>query len=111
MIIQRVIKGIGGISRSDASGILGTGIICNWWHKVRTLPSAEIPQRLVERNLDWHQNRYDEPDPTEGNEAFGQHTPFISTTAGTIERNAARQRNIQHQVMSSSFGVSVHSAV
>lgn len=96
MIIQHVIKGLGGISRDDARRILAGGIICNWWRKVDPLPNPEIPARLNERNLEWHQNRYDEPDPLEANEPFGRHTPFISVTAGTVERDAMAYRNIIH---------------
>ncbi len=94
MIIQRVIRGITGISENDARRILTVGILCNWWYKVRTLPRDEIPVRLSERNLDWHQNRYDDPDPLENREVFRRHTPFISTTAGTVERDMFRLTNI-----------------
>jgi hypothetical protein len=52
--------------------------------------------RLTDRNLDWHQNRYGDPDPLEGNEPFGRHTPFISVTAGSVERDVVRLRNILH---------------
>jgi len=96
MILQHAVKGIGGISASDAQHILAGGIICNWWRKVNPLPDPEIPLRLTERNLDWHQNRYDDLDPLEGNEPFGRHTPFISLTAGTVERDALRMRNVVH---------------
>jgi hypothetical protein len=93
MIIQRVIKGITGITQADAMQLMDIGIVCNWWRKVFTLPQNEVPLRLNDRNLDWHQNRYDDLDPSEGNEPFGRHTPFISTTAGTVERDVALSRN------------------
>src|SRR5215467_13427895 len=93
MIIQHVIKGITGIDERTAKGILSAGITCRWWHKVNPLPSHEIPQRLTDRNLDWHQNRYEEPDPSEGGEEFCRHTPFISTTAGSVERDNVYQTN------------------
>lgn len=96
MIIQHVIKGIGGIERSDAEKILMGGIICNWWRNVNPLPEPEIPQRLTDRNLFWHQNRYSDPDPLEGGRSFHEHTPFISTTAGTVERDPGMNRNILH---------------
>ena len=94
MIIQEVLKGISGIDEDDVHLILESGIICNWWRKVELLPSAEVPLRLTERNLHWHQNRYDQPDPLEGNEEFSRHTPFISTTAGSVERDGFNQINI-----------------
>jgi hypothetical protein len=94
MIVQRVIKGIGGISRTEAEALLRGGIVCNWWRNVNPLPEAEISQRLTNRNLYWHQNRYDYPDPVEGGQQFFLHTPFISVTAGTVERDAGIRRNI-----------------
>jgi len=93
MIIQEVLKGISGINENDVQSIFATGIICNWWRKVGVLPAAEISLRLTERNLHWHQNRYDDSDPLEGNEEFSKHTPFISTTAGSVERDAFNQIN------------------
>jgi len=94
MIIQRVIKGISRISESQAMAMLAGGIVCNWWKKVNPLPRHEIPIRLTRRNLDWHQNHYDVPDPLEGGEEFRLHTPFISTTAGTVERDTFSRTNI-----------------
>ncbi len=94
MIIQRVIKGIGGINRSIAMNILQVGITCKWWHNVDPLPFNEIPQRLTDRNLYWHQNRYSDPDPLERGRPFHERTPFVSTTAGTVERDPGVNRNI-----------------
>ena len=86
MIIQQVIKGIGGIDRSEAEKILQEGIVCNWWRKVGTLPFREVPLRLTEDNLHWHQNKYEDPDPNRNNQPFCKETPFISTTSGTVKR-------------------------
>ena len=88
MIIQKVIKGISGIDDSKVNKIFQIGITCRWWSEVGQLPQSEIPQRLTDRNLRWHQNRYYEPDPREGNQPFYLRTPFISTTAGTVERDS-----------------------
>jgi len=96
MIIQKVIKGIGGIDHNAVDHILRTGITCRWWQEVNPLPQHEIPQRLTERNLTWHQNHYDEPDPLEGNRPFYLRTPFISATAGTVERDAFLKTNVLH---------------
>jgi hypothetical protein len=96
MIIQRVIKGISGIGEAAAQRILVEGITCRWWHKVNPLPFREIPARLTERNLDWHQNHYSDPDPLEGGERFALHTPFISTTAGTVERDTFNKTNVMN---------------
>jgi hypothetical protein len=93
MIIQEVLKGISGINDTDINRIFAAGILCNWWRKVGTIPAGEIPIRLTERNLQWHQNRYEEPDPLEAYEEFKKHTPFISTTAGSVVRDAFNSIN------------------
>ena len=93
MIIQQVLKGISGINEGDVDAIFASGIICNWWRNIGLLPAAEVPPRLTERNLYWHQNRYEEPDPLWGNIEFKEHTPFISTTAGSVERDAFNRTN------------------
>ncbi len=94
MVIQKVIKGIGGIDHPDVDKILQSGILCQWWREVGTISADEIPQHLTERNLNWHQNHYDEPDPHPSGEPFYKHTPFISTTAGTVERDVTMQTNL-----------------
>jgi hypothetical protein len=94
MIIQEVLKGISGIDEDDVRAIFASGIVCNWWRKVNLLPSMEVPLRLTDRNLHWHQNRYDHPDPLEGDEVFSEHTPFISTTAGSVERDRFNEINV-----------------
>ena len=48
---------------------------------------------MTERNLLRHLNNYDEPDPQFNNEPFCEHTPFISATAGAVERDAFLQLN------------------
>ena len=93
MIIQQVLKGIGGIDEDDVEAIFAHGILCNWWRNVAQLPAVAVPLRLTERNLYWHQNRYEDPDPMWGNLEFREHTPFISTTAGSVERDAFNRTN------------------
>ena len=96
MIVQKVVRGIGGITRVQADEMFRTGIICNWWRKVGTMPEVEVYQRLTNRNLYWHQNRYGDADPQDGGEEFYKHTPFISTTAGSVERDQSAGLNILH---------------
>ena len=95
MIIQQVIKGISGLDDLAVKDIFKTGIVCNWWRNQPKgiLPRDRIPEKLTERNLDWHQNSYNQPDPLEGNKKFSINTPYISTTAGTVERDVARRTN------------------
>lgn len=89
MIIQRIIKGIPDIDDDDVDKILEMGIICNWWRNVCILPTPDVQDRLDDDHLDWHQNRYEEEHPDYNNEPFKEHTPFISTTAGTVEQDTA----------------------
>lgn len=93
MIIQSVIRGMHGITQSEAGAILDTGIECNLCRNRGPIPYIEIPKVLTERNLEWHQDHYNHNDPAyvaNPNEEFRHHTPFISTTAGTIERRKGR---------------------
>ncbi len=100
MIFQKVLKGIGGIAPTDtesdkeATRILTSGgIICNWWLKVNPLPEHEIARKLTQRNLFWHLEHYDDRDPDTG-APFREDTPYISTTAGCVERDAYRGVNL-----------------
>lgn len=86
MIIQRVLKGIGGITTQEADLILASGIECNWWRRVHQITAVEIREKLTPRNLECHLDHYTDPDPLENNAPFAENTPFISTTAGTIDR-------------------------
>ena len=52
-----------------------------------------MPDRLTETNLDWHQNSFNKPDPSHGKQPFSLNTPFISTTAGTVERDTVNRTN------------------
>ena len=93
MIIQEVLKGISGIDEDDVHVIFASGIVCNWWRKVRRASISGSPTSIDDGNLHWHQNRYDDPDPLEANEEFSKHTPFISATAGSVERDVFNQIN------------------
>jgi hypothetical protein len=93
MIIQRVIKGISGLADSDVDNIFEGGILCNWWRTQGQLIQHKVPDKLTDRNLDWHQNSFNKPDPLENNQTFSLNTPFISTTAGTVTRDVANRTN------------------
>lgn len=94
MFFQKVLKGIAGLSRQDADQTFQEGILCNWWRTVHHITPAEVVDKLSERNLDWHLNHYAAPDPLMQNAPFFENTPFISVTAGTVERYAFAQVNI-----------------
>lgn len=94
MFFQLVLKGISSLDDAEAlERLRTTGIPCRWWARVHRISPAEIKDKLSDRNLDWHLNRYDQPDPTQNNDPFYEHTPFISTTAGVVERDALMRRN------------------
>lgn len=95
MFFQKILKGITGIDMRMAKKILyKEGIQCAWWRKVETISPADWQARLNERNLSWHLNRFEDADPTEKGEKFAKHTPFISTTAGAVERDLISRKNI-----------------
>jgi hypothetical protein len=94
MVFQKVLKGISGVDDSTADYILTeSGIICNWWRRIDTMPIVAVRDKLTERNYYWHVNRYSDIDPTTGR-PFSEDTPFISTTAGTFQRDVFWQRNV-----------------
>jgi hypothetical protein len=94
MFFQKVLKGIAGVSRQYADTTFEGGIICNWWRRVGNISPAQIVEKLTDRNLDWHLNHYNDPDPIMGNTPFCENSPFISVTAGVVEREAFLQQNI-----------------
>jgi hypothetical protein len=95
VIIQQVIKGIAGLNDAEVQVVFHEGILCNWWRNQPQglLPQAQIPGKLTDRNLDWHQNSYEQPDPLESGQKFSLNTPYISTTAGTVTRDLASKTN------------------
>jgi len=93
MFFQKVLKGIPDIAEDDADAAFERGIICNWWRRVHRISNDEIVEKLNDRNLDWHLNHYDDRDPNTGG-PFRENTPFISVTAGVVERDSFARRNV-----------------
>jgi hypothetical protein len=93
MFFQKVLKGIPELSRQEADAAFQEGILCNWWRTVRLISPPEVVQKLTERNLDWHLNHYNDPDPLTS-QPFSVNTPYISATAGIVERQAFLQPNV-----------------
>jgi hypothetical protein len=86
MMIQRVYKGICGIERDEAEARLrALGIASRWWQKNGSVGPDEVLAQLTETALMRHLNDYD---------TFGPETPFISTTAGSVVRDATGKTNI-----------------
>jgi hypothetical protein len=95
MIFQRVLKGVpaamgktpGLTDESASEAVAGRGVICNWWRNKPggTISPPEIQAKLSERALYDHLVRYED---------VGTETPFLSTTAGTVEPEVAAERNV-----------------
>jgi hypothetical protein len=96
MFVQTCIKGVHGIDLGVANEILnGEGLVCNWWRNKGTISAKDIDKRLTSAELDLHVNSYDgqHPDyPKKVNEV----TPFISLTAGAVERSVFYKTNFVH---------------
>lgn len=102
MIVQWCIKGISGepgdgIDEEDARDIINReGIECNWLRNVSYPPShSEIQAKLTETHLYWHVHGYDKTFPG-SNMPFGEETPFISLSAGCVDRDVYRAQNVVH---------------
>jgi hypothetical protein len=86
MLIQRVYKGICGMARGEAEICLREmGISSRWWIGAGGVTPSAVLAQLTEGALMRHLNDYD---------AFGPVTPFISTTAGSVVRDANGEINI-----------------
>jgi hypothetical protein len=69
------------------------GIHCNWWRDVGRITAPGIRDKLTDENLNLHVNHFTIIDPNTKRQ-FRELTPFISLTAGTVERDAAAKTNI-----------------
>jgi hypothetical protein len=97
MHVQWCIKGIPNLIDVQAEEILDRrGLKCRWWHVVDPLPFGQVPDRLDELQLYLHQNAYLAPDPRFGGNVCDS-TPFISLTAGCVQRNVALLTNVMHR--------------
>jgi hypothetical protein len=89
MIVQWCIKGLALEDDEAADVILNSqqGLVCNWWRGVKHISPAQTRARLTPGELDLHINHF-----TLNN--FNRTTPFISLSAGTVERDTAAQTNL-----------------
>jgi hypothetical protein len=94
--IQMCIKGVGGISTDEADEIInGGGLRCNWWRRQELITPNEYTGRLMPTELDLHVNSYDAQHPGRGGKVR-EETPFISMTAGSVERSTFHKTNFFH---------------
>lgn len=93
MIVQWCIKGIS-LPDDDAARELitsGNGLLCNWWRDVKRISPSEIRSKLTPQNLNFHVNHFTDALPD--GRPFSSATPFISLSAGTVERDVAMKTN------------------
>lgn len=95
MIVQWCCKGIAGIDEAEVRHIMtgGSGILCRSWHRLPSgsaFPIGAALRQLTEENLDRHVNDY---------AGFGTLTPFISLSAGCVERRVSTRTNVTHSAL------------
>ena len=96
MFVQMCMKGMSGITLADAQAIMvKRGLACAWWRAARHITSAEIDDRLTAEELDLHVNAFADQHPTRSGRVRDE-TPFISLTAGSVERDAFLATNDVH---------------
>ncbi|OKI42775.1 hypothetical protein [Micromonospora sp. CB01531] len=104
MIVQWCCKGLAKLDRGAIQQILTdpTGLRCrDWeshWQRGGGFPVAAAIQRLTEENLDRHVNNFSSVEPTTGRK-FCDVTPFISLSAGCVDRDVAAKTNITHRAL------------
>jgi hypothetical protein len=94
MYVQWCIKGVSGIDEAAAESIVigGSGLQCRWWRNVHAIQPDQVAAKLTPDNLDLHVNHYGAPDPATG-QPFCDGTPFISLTAGAVDRDTVLETN------------------
>lgn len=102
MYFQKVLKGIKQLSPDTAAAMVtDDGIRCNAWRRTGGISAAEISAQLTDNNILCHLNHYNDPLPAAHPQfspgeklSYGDITPFISTTAGAIQRFSSPGLNI-----------------
>jgi hypothetical protein len=104
MIVQWWCKGLRRLDRSDVEGIFGNpvGLLCqDWLNHARAgepLPIDQAMRRLTEADLHRHVNDFSGPDPATGR-PFHEVTPFISLSAGCVDRDVLAKTNRCHRAI------------
>jgi hypothetical protein len=98
MIVQWCVKGISLPNKAAAAQILAKqdGLMCNWWRRVHRISPHEVRHKLTANNVDMHVNHFTDKDPATGL-PFNEESPFISMSAGTVERDAVARTNYVHR--------------
>jgi hypothetical protein len=94
--MRGVTPGGGGITLDQACTIMTRdGLTCAWWRHARHISAGEIDERLTDEELDLHVNSFEEVHPARGGLVRDQ-SPFISLTAGQVERKQWVEENSTH---------------
>jgi hypothetical protein len=98
MFVQWCVKGLVLDDDAAAKSVIddGGGLTSNWWRDVGTISPAARRLKLTAANLDRHVNHFTDVDPTTGR-PFREQTPFISLSAGSVERDRLAQTNLVHR--------------
>jgi hypothetical protein len=98
MMVQWCIKGMALDSDDAARNLIDSrqGILCNWWRDVSRITPTEVRAKLTDGNINLHVNHFTIIDPATKRK-FCELTPFISLTAGTVERDTVAKTNILHR--------------
>lgn len=88
MIVQWCIKGLALESDDAARQLIDSqsGLVCNWWRNVGRISPGQTRAKLTPPNLNLHINHFTL-------NGFNTITPFISLSAGTVERDAVAKTN------------------
>lgn len=94
MIIQWCMKGLALPDDQSARAVLDGrgGLVSRWWREQGRISPQETREKLTESNLDRHVNHFLALDP-QTNSPFAEGSPFISLTAGVVERDSAARTN------------------
>jgi len=97
VIVQWCCRGIPGLSETAVREILldGMGLQCPPLRAHGLAAYQDALGRLTETYLDLHVNHYDEDEPGTS-EPVRERTPFISMSAGTVERSVQLATNVLH---------------
>lgn len=98
MIVQWCVKGLDLPDDDTAKEIIDRrgGLLCSWWRRVGTIRTNEIRDKLTANGIDRHVNHFAATDPAT-DRPFSEDTPFISLSAGTVERDTAARTNLVHR--------------
>ena len=94
MIVQWCIKGLSLDGDDEARALIDNagGLVCNWWRRVNRITPPQIRMKLTDSAIDMHVNHFDAIDSASGLRVSDE-TPFISLSAGTVERDAVAKTN------------------